>query len=367
MSSQLFTPIALRGLTLPNRIVISPMCQYSADDGSPTDWHIQHLGMLGHSGAGLVVIEKTNVERSGRITHGCTGLYSDANEAAFARVLAAYRGWTKTPIGIQLGHAGRKASSARPWEGGGSLKPEQDPWQTVAPSAIPFDQSWHMPRALTEGDIDRLVEAYADATRRAARLGLDEVELHCAHGYLLQEFLSPIANKREDRYGGSLENRMRFPLRVAEAVRKAWPADKPMGARISATDWRDDGWTIEDSVVFGRELKDRGCDFICASSGGIVGRLSVPVGPGYQVKLAARLKRDAGVAVRAVGMIVRPQQAEAVLAEGEADMIALARAVLDDPRWGWHAADALGGEAPCPPQYARSRPNLWPGAALRHN
>src|SRR5579885_255112 len=225
MSSKLFTPIALRGLTLGNRIAISPMCQDSADDGSPTDWHIQHLGLLSHSGAGLVVIEATGVERAGRITHGCTGLYSDANEAAFARVLAAYRGWSKTPIGIQIGHAGRKASSARPWEGGGPLASEQDPWQTVAPSAIPFDQGWHTPRALTEAEIDRLVDSFAAAARRAARLGLDEIELHCAHGYLMHEFLSPIANKREDRYGGSLENRMRFPLRVAEAVRAVWPAE----------------------------------------------------------------------------------------------------------------------------------------------
>jgi 2,4-dienoyl-CoA reductase-like NADH-dependent reductase (Old Yellow Enzyme family) len=365
MSSKLFTPIALRGVTLPNRIVIAPMCQYSADDGSPTDWHIQHLGTLTQSGAGLVVIEKTNVERTGRITHGCTGLYSDANEAAFARVLAGVRAYSKTPIGVQLGHAGRKASSARPWEGGGPLTPEQDPWQTVAPSAIPFDQGWHTPKALTEPEIDRLVESFAGAARRAARLGLDEVELHCAHGYLLNEFLSPLANKREDRYGGSLENRMRFPLRVAEAVRAAWPADKPLGARISATDWRDDGWTIEDSVVFVRALRDRGCDFVCASSGGIIGGLKIPLGPGYQVKLAARLKRDTGMAIRAVGLIVTPRHAESILAEGEADMIAMARAVLDDPRWGWHAAEALGATAAYAPQYERVRPTTWPGAKLR--
>ena len=365
MTSMLFTPIALRGLSLANRIVIAPMCQYSAEDGSPTDWHVQHLGMLTHSGAGLVVIEKTNVERDGRITHGCTGLYSDANEAAFARVVAACRRWSKTPIGIQLGHAGRKASSAPPWEGGGALKPDQRPWQTVAPSAIPFDQGWHTPKALTEAEIDRLVESFANAARRAARVGLDEVELHCAHGYLMHEFLSPISNKREDRYGGSLENRMRFPLRVAEAVRAVWPVDKPLGARLSATDWRDDGWTIEDSVVFARALKERGCDFICASSGGIVGRLAIPLGPGYQVKLAARLKRDAGMAIRAVGLIVAPQHAEAIIAEGEADMIALARAVLDDPRWGWHAAEALGATASYAPQYERVRPTTWPGAKLR--
>jgi 2,4-dienoyl-CoA reductase-like NADH-dependent reductase (Old Yellow Enzyme family) len=365
MPSTLFTPFALRGLTLANRIVISPMCQYSADDGSATDWHIEHLGMLSHSGAALVVIEATGVEREGRITHGCTGIYSDANEAAFARVVAACRRYSKTPIGIQIGHAGRKASSARPWEGGGPLAPEQQPWTTVAPSAIPFDQGWHTPKALSEAEIDRIVDAFAKAARRAARIGLDEIELHCAHGYLLHEFLSPIANQRADKYGGSLENRMRFPLRVAEAVRAVWPADKPMGARISATDWRDDGWTIEDSVVFARALNERGCDFVCASSGGIVGRLAVPLGPGYQVKFAARLRRDAGMASRAVGLIVTPTQAEAIVAAGEADMIALARAVLDDPRWGWHAAEALGATAAYPPQYERARATTWPGAKLR--
>ncbi|HUZ72750.1 MAG TPA: NADH:flavin oxidoreductase/NADH oxidase [Stellaceae bacterium] len=364
MSSQLFTPISLRGLTLANRIVVSPMCQYSADDGSATDWHMQHLGMLSHSGAGLLVIEATGIEREGRITPGCLGLYSDANEAALARVLAACRRYSRMPIGIQLAHAGRKASAAPPWEGAGPLPPERHAWTTVAPSPLPFDAGWPTPKPLAEAEIDRIVESFQTAARRAARLGLDEVELHCAHGYLMHEFLSPIANRREDRYGGSLENRMRFPLRVAEAVRAVWPADKPMGARLSATDWRDDGWTIEDSVVFARALKERGCDFVCASSGGIAGRIAAPQAPGYMVRFADRIRREAGIVSRAVGLIVTAAQADTVIAEGLADMVALARAVLDDPRWGWHAAEALGASVAFPPQYDRVNPKTWPGAKM---
>ena len=283
MTSALFTPFPLRGLTLANRIVVSPMCQYSADDGSANAWHMQHLGSLVHSGASLVVIEATGVLREGRITHGCLGLYSDENEVALGRVIAGCRQFSRTPIGIQLAHAGRKASAARPWEGGGALGPDRQPWTTVAPSALPFASGWHTPVELTEAGLDGIVDAFVTATRRAQRLGLDEVELHCAHGYLLHEFLSPIANRRTDAYGGSRENRMRLPLRVAAAVRAAWPADKPMGVRISSSDWVEGGLTIDDSVVFSRALKEQGCDFVCASSGGIAGGISVPATPGYQV------------------------------------------------------------------------------------
>ncbi|HXQ53167.1 MAG TPA: NADH:flavin oxidoreductase/NADH oxidase [Stellaceae bacterium] len=364
MTSALFSPIALRGLTLANRIVVSPMCQYSAADGSATDWHMQHLGLLSHSGAGLVVIEATAVEREGRITLGCLGLYSDANEQALSRVINSYRRYSKTPIGIQLAHAGRKGSSAKPWEGGGALKSEQGAWQTVAPSALPFDEGWHTPAALGHDEIERIIASFALAARRADRIGLDEVELHCAHGYLMAEFLSPIANKRTDAYGGSLENRMRLALRVAEAVRAAWPAAKPMGARINAVDWVEGGFTLDDAVVLSRALKERGCDFVCASSGGIAGRIKVPFGPGYLVPHAARIKREAGVASRAVGFIVTPRQAEAVIAEGQADMVCMARSILDDPRWGWHAAEAMGAEAAYPPQYDRVRPASWPGAKM---
>jgi len=364
MSSQLFTPIALRGLTLPNRIVVSPMCQYSADDGSATDWHRMHLGSLAISGAGLLMIEATAVERPGRISHGCLGLYSDSNEFALAHVLAACRHIGNTPIGIQLAHAGRKASAQRPWEGGGSLKPEQDSWPTVAPSAIPLDAGWRTPLEATNADLARIKTAFVEATRRAHRLGLDLVEAHCAHGYLLHTFLSPLSNRRTDRYGGSAENRMRFPLEVIEAMRAAWPAEKPLGVRISATDWLDDGFEIEDAVVFAREVKALGADYVCASSGGVSPKAVVPIGPGYQVPLAHRIRREAGIATRAVGVIADPHQAERIVASGEADMVAMARAFLDNPRWVWHAAESLGARASYPVQYARVRADVWPGAKL---
>ena len=362
--SKLFSPLQLRGLTLANRIVVAPMCQYSADDGSATDWHMQHVGMLSHSGASLVVLEATGVEREGRITPGCLGLYSDENERALTRVVESVRRYSKTPLGIQLAHAGRKASAAPPWQGGKPLGPGQGAWQTMAPSALPFDDGWHTPKALTRGEIDRIVESFVRAAERARRVGFDEIELHCAHGYLMAEFLSPLANRREDEYGGSLENRMRLALRVAEAVRAVWPADKPLGARITGTDWMEGGFTTDEAVVLSRELKARGCDFICVSSGGIAGKVKVPVAPGYQLPAAQRVKHEAQVTTRGVGMIVTAHQAEAALAEEKADFVALARAVLDDPRWGWHAAQLLGGEAAYPVQYERVRPSAWPGAKL---
>jgi NADPH2 dehydrogenase len=362
MTSTLFSPLALRGLTLANRIVVSPMCQYSADDGSATDWHAQHLGLLSHSGAGLMIVEATGVEREGRITPGCLGLYSDANERTLAGVIDSVRRYSKMPIGIQLAHAGRKASAGTPWEGARPLGAGAGAWQTVAPSALPFDEGWHTPKALTKGEIDRVVEAFARAARRADAIGLDEVELHCAHGYLIAEFLSPIANRREDEYGGSLENRMRLALRVAEAVRAVWPKEKPLGARITGTDWVEGGFTTDEAVVLSQALAARGVDFICVSSGGIAGKVKVPFAPGYLLPHAARVKREARVVTQAVGFILAPQQAEAAVAEGQCDMVALARAILDDPRWGWHAAEALGAETAYPVQYDRVRPAAWPGA-----
>jgi 2,4-dienoyl-CoA reductase-like NADH-dependent reductase (Old Yellow Enzyme family) len=364
MSSSLFTPIALRDLTLANRIVVSPMCQYSADDGSANDWHMQHLGSLSVSGAGLLMIEATAVEQAGRITHGCLGLYSDANEAALGRVVAACRRFGNTALGIQLAHAGRKGSAQRPWEGIHALSKPAGAWITVAPSPIALAEQWPTPHPLAAADLDRIEAAFVAATRRAARLGLDLVEAHCAHGYLLHEFLSPIANQRGDAYGGSLENRMRFPLRVMAAMRAAWPAAKPLGARITGTDWLPGGFSVEDAVVFAGALKAIGCDYVCVSSGGIVPKAPIPVGPGYQLDLAARVRRDAGIVTRAVGLLAEPHQAEAVIASGQADMVAMARAFLDDPRWPWHAAELLGAGVAYPPQYERSRANLWPGAKL---
>ncbi len=362
--SKLFSPFSLRGLTLENRIVVAPMCQYSADDGSATDWHMQHVGLLSHAGAALVVLEATGVEREGRITPQCLGLYSDENERALKRVVDATRRYSKTPLGIQLAHAGRKASVASPWNGAKPLKPAEGAWPTMGPSAVPFDEGWPAPRALSRGEIDRIVESFARAAERARRIGFDEVELHCAHGYLAAEFLSPLANKREDEYGGSLANRMRFVLRVAAAVRAVWPADKPMGARITGTDWAEGGFGTDDAVVLARELKARGCDFVCVSSGGITPKARAPVAAGYLLPHAERVRREAEIATRAVGFIVTAKQAEAAIAEGKADLVALARAVLDDPRWGWHAAEELGAVAAYPVQYERVRPSAWPGAKM---
>ncbi len=364
MSSPLFTPIALRQLTLPNRIVISPMCQYSAEDGNATDWHMLHLGSLAVGGAGLLMIEATAVEAAGRITHGCLGLYSDANEAALARVVAACRRYGNAPLGIQLAHAGRKGSAMAPWLGIRALEPADGAWQTVAPSALALDERWPTPAALDAAAIDRLVESFVAATRRAARIGLDLVELHCAHGYLLHQFLSPIANHRRDAYGGSLDNRMRLPLRIAAAVRAAWPEGKPMGARISGSDWLENGFDVEEAVVFARALKAAGCDYVCVSSGGIVLKAPIVVRPGYQLPFAERVRREVGIVTRGVGLIAEPRQAEAAIATGQADMVALARAFLDDPRWVWHAAEVLGAKPAMPPQYERSRADLWPGARL---
>jgi 2,4-dienoyl-CoA reductase-like NADH-dependent reductase (Old Yellow Enzyme family) len=337
------------------------MCQYSADDGSMTDWHLVHLGTYACSGAGLFVVEKTNVTREGRITHGCTGLYSDANEAAMARAVQVYRGITKNPIGIQIGHAGRKASSHPPFKGGKPLGPGESPWPTVAPSAIPYGEGWHVPHELSTGEIRQLVDSYVAAVQRARRIGFDIVELHSAHGYLLHQFLSPLANQRKDEYG---KDRMRFPLEVARAVREAWPKDRALGARINATDWVEGGWQPENAVEYAKALKRAGLDFVCVSSGATVPHAKIPVAPGYQVPFSEKVRKEAAVKTRAVGMIANPDQAEAIVASGQADMVAMARAFLDNPRWVWHAAERFGVSLDYPPQYARSRHDLWPGAPL---
>jgi 2,4-dienoyl-CoA reductase-like NADH-dependent reductase (Old Yellow Enzyme family) len=362
MTSHLFSPIRLNGLELANRIVVSPMCQYSADDGSATDWHFGHLGMLANSGAALLVVEATAVERRGRITHGCLGIYSDDNEATLVRAVANCRRHGTAKLGIQIGHAGRKASAQRPWEGGRALAPEDDAWETIAPSAIPFGDSWHTPREMNDADLARVRDAFADAARRAVRIGFDEIELHMAHGYLLHSFVSPVSNRRTDRYGGSLEARMRFPLEVTEAVRKVVPKGLALGARITGSDWRNDGLTPDDAVVHAKALKGAGLDFVCVSSGGITADTRITVGPGYQVPFAEKVRREADIPTRAVGLIATPKYAETILAEGKADMVALARAMLDDPHWGWHAAQEFGAEVPRPPQYARAAPGAWPGA-----
>jgi len=362
MTSALFEPIHLRGLTLPNRIVVSPMCQYSAVDGDASDWHLIHLGHLALGGAGLLILEATAVDPVGRITPDCLGLWSDANEIALRRVLDVVRRHSPIPLVIQLGHAGRKASSQRPWDGGAQLAPEEGGWERVAPSAVPHADGELAPRALATDELPQLVEAFARSAERAERLGFDAIELHAAHGYLLHEFLSPIANRRDDAYGGSLENRMRFPLQVVAAVRDAWPADRPLGVRVSATDWIEGGWDIDQTLVLAGELRRLEVDWIDASSGGVSPRQSVPVGPGYQVPLAAAIRSSSGIPTIAVGLITEPHHAEEIIASGQADMVALARGMLFDPRWAWHAAAELGATAHVPPQYWRAAPAIARGA-----
>jgi 2,4-dienoyl-CoA reductase-like NADH-dependent reductase (Old Yellow Enzyme family) len=364
MTSALFSPLTFAGLTLPNRIAVSPMCQYSADDGCANDWHLTHLGMLANSGAGLLVVEATHVERLGRITHGCLGLYSDANETELKRVVDHCRRIGFAKLGIQLAHSGRKGSAQRPWEGGQSLKPGADPWETIAPSAVPFGSNWAIPRAMTEDDMARVKTAFVDAARRAVRLGFDTIELHLAHGYLLHSFLSAIANKRNDGYGGTLDNRMRFPLSVVEAVRAIVPNGTPLGARITGSDWLDGGLTANDAVAVAKALKAAGLDYVCVSSGGVSADARNPSTAGYNVPFAERIRREAGITTRSVGLIVAPKQAEAIVADGQADMVALARAFLDEPHWAWHAAQQLGAEVKRAPQYERAGPKFWPGQAI---
>ncbi|OFX05917.1 MAG: oxidoreductase [Alphaproteobacteria bacterium RIFCSPHIGHO2_12_FULL_66_14] len=352
MTAQLFTPVEIGGVTLPNRIVVSPMCQYAAVDGSAQPWHQVHYGMLAMSGAGLLCLEATHVEREGRISQGCLGLYSDENEAALKPVVEWVRGWMPhVKLGVQLAHAGRKASAQRPWKGGGPLTQADAPdlpWTTYSASALPYDPAakWHTPVALDAVGLRRVKQAFVDAVVRSARLGLDVIEMHGAHGYCLHQFLSPLSNTRTDAYGGTMEKRRRFPLEVFEACRKAWPRDKAMGMRLSATDWVEGGLTIEDTIETARQLKALGCDFIDASSGGNSPAQKIAVGPGYHVPFAARIRKEAGIKTWAVGIITEPEQAERIIASGEADCTAHARSFLIDPRWGWNAARALGVETP---------------------
>ena len=342
--SHLFAPLALGPLQLSNRIVVAPMCQYSSVDGEANDWHVQHWGTLSQSGAGLLITEATAVEPAGRISWADLGLYDDATEAAFARALASVRRWSPMPVGVQLAHAGRKASTLKPWESGGGAIPDGDPrgWEVIAPSAIPYNAASPLPRALDQAGIDGVVAAFAAAARRAARLGLDLIEVHAAHGYLLHQFLSPLSNQRDDAYGGSLENRMRLVLAVFDAVKAAVPARMSVGIRISASDWVEGGWDLAQSLVLARALDARGCHFIHVSSGGLHPAQQIAIGPGYQLHFAEAIKREVAMPVVAVGLITEPAQAEAVLADGHADAVALARALLWDPRWPWHAAAALG-------------------------
>ncbi|MDQ2993192.1 MAG: NADH:flavin oxidoreductase/NADH oxidase [Candidatus Eremiobacteraeota bacterium] len=347
----LLRPLTMRGLTIENRIVVSPMCQYSSSEGSASDWHVVNLGHMALSGPGIAFFEATHVSPEARITARCLGLYSDANEEGMARVVQFVRTWAHTKIGVQLAHAGRKGGTPPPW--GGPLP--TDRWQPVGPSAIAYKADWQTPRALDDAGLQKVRDDFVAAARRCDRLGIDVIELHFAHGYLAHQFLSPLSNARTDAYGGSLENRMRFPLELFDGIRAVWPESKPLGVRISATDHVAGGWDLDGSQALAVQLKARGCDFIDVSSGGLHPDQHIEVKPGYQVQYSAAIRHASGLPTIAVGAITKPEQVEEILEAGDADMIALARGYLRDPRWTWAAADELGGEAFCPPQYQRGR------------
>lgn len=360
--SMLFSPITVGSLELRNRIVVAPMCQYSAVDGCMTDWHMMHLGSLALSGAGALTIEATGVSPEGRITYGDVGLYSDETERAMGRVLEGIRTYSDIPVVVQLAHAGRKASSDLPWKGGMQIPPGgEGGWKTVAPSAVPYLESFDTPEALDTDGLKRVRDAFAASARRAASLGLDAIQVHAAHGYLLHEFLSPVTNKRTDAYGGSLENRMRFPLEVYDAVREAFPAEKPVTIRVSASDWVDGGWKIDETIEFAKALEMRGCAAIHVSSGGLAADQKIAIGPNYQVPFARAVKQAVRMPVVAVGLISEFEQAEAILSTGDADMIALARAIVYNPHWPWHAAAHFGDKIRIARQYLRCHPRQFAG------
>ncbi|TPW27091.1 NADH:flavin oxidoreductase/NADH oxidase [Martelella alba] len=360
MPSRLFTPIALDTLQMQNRIVIAPMCQYSADNGKMTDWHMMHYGNLAQSGAGILTIEATAILPEGRISYADVGLYDDATEAAMGDVLQSIRRWSDMPVAIQISHAGRKASSARPWDGGGQIaSASEHGWPTVAPSPLAYQNNDEAPHMLDREALARIRQAFAATARRAARLGIDAIQLHGAHGYLLHQFLSPLSNQRTDDYGGSAENRMRFPLEVFHAVREVFPADRPVTVRLSATDWVENGWTIDDTVVFSKMLEDAGAAAIHISSGGLSPQQKIAVGPGYQVPFSRKVRNAVSIPVVAVGLITEFDQAEAILQSGDADMIAIARGILYDPRWPWHAAAHFGETITVAGQYLRCQPRAF--------
>lgn len=352
----LFTPITIREITLRNRIAVSPMCQYSSEDGFANDWHLVHLGSRAVGGAGLVMVEASAVEARGRITPGDHGIWKDEHVKMLSRITAFIKSQGSVP-GIQLAHAGRKASCHVPWDGGSVIPPSAGGWQCVAPSAIAFTEGNPVPAALSRTEIGNLTQAFAAAARRALAAGFEVLELHSAHGYLLHEFLSPLANQRDDDYGGAFDNRVRFLLEVTDAVRAVWPERLPLWVRISATDWVDGGWTADDSVRLAALLRDKGVDLIDCSSGGLVPYAQIPAAPGYQVPFAERIKRQAGILTGAVGMITEPEQADAIIRGAKADLVLLARAFLRDPYWPLHAAQVVGAVGPPPVQYLRAFPN----------
>jgi len=364
LASKLFSPFTMRELKLANRIVVSPMGQYSADEGSATEWHLMHLGHLSVSGAGLLITEATAVNEPGRLSKTDLGLWSDANEKALSEVAGFCRRHGGAKLGIQLYHGGRKSSISTAWQGQRAIPVDHGGWAPHSPSEIPYPGR-NTPHPLDAEGIAETIRDFAEAAKRADRIGFDLIEIHGAHGYLIHNFLSPLSNKRSDRYGGSREGRMRFAIEIYEAIRKVWPQHKPIGMRISSTDWAEGGWSLDDSVVLARELKERGCDYITASSGGCVPEQALAVRPGYQVPFAERIRQEAEIATMAVGLITEARQAEDIVASGQADMVALGRGMLFNPRWPWHAAMELGEQVFYPPQYERSHPQMRAGDFLK--
>jgi 2,4-dienoyl-CoA reductase-like NADH-dependent reductase (Old Yellow Enzyme family) len=352
--SALFSPLRLRDVTFKNRVFVSPMCQYSSEDGLPTDWHLVHLGSRAVGGAALVMVEATAVSPEGRISPWDSGMWSDVHAAVFQRLVRFVKEHGSVPA-IQLAHAGRKASTDRPWHGGKAVRPQDGGWHPIAPTAEAFAEGYPVPREMGKADIDAVVTQFRDAARRSLDAGFEVAEIHMAHGYLMHEFLSPLTNKRTDEYGGSFANRMRLPLRVARAVREVWPGRLPVFARLSCIDWVQGGWDLPQSIELSRRLKEAGIDLIDCSSGGIVPYAKIELGPGYQVPFAEAIRREAGIATGAVGMITEPRQAEQIVLTGQADAVLLARALLRDPYWPLHAAQELGADVEWPVQYARAK------------
>ena len=364
MAAKLFEPIELRGLRLPNRIVVAPMTQFSADDGVAGDWHLMHLGQYAVSGAALVLTESTYVAACARNAPSCLSLYSDEQESAVARIARFFSAYGGGHFGVQLCHAGRKASAREPWKGGGPLPVDEGGYEAVAPSAVPLAENWPAPKPLSAEAVGDVIRCFVDAARRAERAGAKVIELHGAHGYLIHQFLSPLTNRRNDEYGGSLANRMRFALDMFESVRAVWPSELPIGIRVSATDWIAGGWSVEETVELARALEARECDYIHVSSGGLSPEQRIAVGPGYQTGFAEAVKAAVDMPVIAVGQISEPRQAEAILQSGQADMVALARPMLFNPRWVWHAARELGEKVAYPRQYERGHPDRWGASGI---
>lgn len=356
---KLFSPITIDQQTLENRIIIPPMCQYSAIDGKPADWHTMHYGSLSHSGAGLLIFEATAICPEGRLSPYDLGLWDDETEKAMTKLIKSLRKYSSMPLAVQLVHAGRKASMPEPWKETKYLTPDQGGWRTVAPSAIAFDSHYDTPKELTIEEIESIIKQFAQSAKRADDAGFDMIEIHGAHGYLIHQFLSPLSNHRTDQYGGSLENRMRFAIEIFKAIRKVVSIDKAVGIRISATDWVDGGWDLEQSIILAKTLKELGCSFIDVSTGALHMDQKIPLGPNYQVPFAQAIKEQVGIPTITVGLITEAIQAQAIITTEQADMVAIGRGILYNPHWAWQAAAELGAQVTAPPQYLRCQPRQY--------